>query len=132
MFEIKEATGERVTSPARVAELLEAYKDEKKEMFFVFYLNAQNEVAVARIEFMGGWSACMTDPKVILRSALVEYASGIIIAHNHPSGNLTPSDQDLAATKRLSEAAKILDIKLLDHVIISSKGFYSMSHDGKI
>lgn len=78
----------------------------------------------------GGVSGTVVDIKIILGIALKCNASSIVIAHNHPSGNLEPSEADKSITKRLKEASKILDLNLLDHLIITKEGYYSFSDNG--
>ena len=72
----------------------------------------------------------VADPKIIFAAALKSCASGIILAHNHPSGELDPSKEDIAVTKKLKAGAELLDIKVLDHLIISKEGFYSFADEG--
>jgi DNA repair protein RadC len=80
----------------------------------------------------GGISGTICDPKIIFTVALQTGASSIILAHNHPSGNLTPSQSDINLTKKIKEAGKILDISVLDHLIVSSNGYKSLADDGYI
>jgi DNA repair protein RadC len=72
----------------------------------------------------------VADPKIIFKLALDELASGIILAHNHPSGNLTASQADLDLTKKLREAAKFLDIQVLDHIIVAGQKYLSFADEG--
>jgi len=74
----------------------------------------------------GGLSATVADPKIIFYMALQQQASGIILVHNHPSGNLKPSHQDIDLTKKISAAGKMLEINVLDHLIITDNGYYSL------
>lgn len=78
----------------------------------------------------GGTSSCFFDNKLIFIAALKANAASIILAHNHPSGNLTASKQDIDVTQKISDAAKALDIRFLDHMIITSDGYYSFADDG--
>jgi DNA repair protein RadC len=80
----------------------------------------------------GGITGTIADVRLILSVALKTLASGLILAHNHPSGNLKPSEADKHITSKIRQAAKLLDIELLDHIIISSEGYYSFMDDGKI
>ncbi len=80
----------------------------------------------------GGTSETTADLRLILRSAINSLASGIILCHNHPSGNIVPSPQDDSLTRRLQNAAKLMDIKLLDHIIISDNKYYSYADEGRI
>jgi len=78
----------------------------------------------------GGVSGTMVDVKLLLASAIKANTSSIIVAHNHPSGNLKPSENDLRLTRRIKEGAKLLDITLLDHVIVTKDTYYSFADDG--
>lgn len=80
----------------------------------------------------GGFAGTVCDPKVVLTIALQCASSYIVLAHNHPSGNLKPSTQDVDMTTKLSNACKLLDIKLLDHIIITSQGSYSFADNGNL
>lgn len=100
------------------------------EKFKIMLLTRSNRVLGIVEVSSGGVSETVVDPKIIFASALKAVASGIILAHNHPSGNLKPSSQDLALTKRLKNAGEILGISILDHLIITSEGYYSFAEDG--
>jgi DNA repair protein RadC len=93
-------------------------------------LNRRNSVLGIVDISMGGVSGTVIDPKVIFVIALKAGASGIILAHNHPSEKLDPSQQDLILTRKLKEGGKLLDIELLDHLIVSKDGYSSMMEDG--
>lgn len=80
----------------------------------------------------GGKNNCIVDPRIIFSTALKSNASNIILAHNHPSGNLTPSDADIMITNRLVEAGKLLEITVFDHLIITDKNYYSFADNGLI
>ncbi|NVK53828.1 MAG: JAB domain-containing protein [Flavobacteriaceae bacterium] len=93
-----------------------------QEQFLAIYLNISNKVIGTRCHFCGGISSVTVDIKILLVTAIKLMASSIIVAHNHPSGVLKPSDQDLRLTGKLKEALKLLDIELFDHLIISPEG----------
>jgi DNA repair protein RadC len=80
----------------------------------------------------GGFSGVVCDPKVIMTIALQSAASSIVLAHNHPSGNLTPSVQDKNMTDKIKQACQLFDINLLDHIIVTDKGYYSFAENGCI
>ena len=105
-------------------------KIELLEDFKILLLNRRNRVLGIVHISSGGLSGTVADPKVIFTAALKACASGIILCHNHPSGELDPSSEDLSLTKRLVEAGKMLDLKILDHLIISTNGYYSFGDDG--
>ena len=105
-------------------------KIELLEEFKILLLNRRNRVLGIVHISSGGLSGTVADPKVIFTAALKACASGIILCHNHPSGELNPSSEDLALTRRLVEAGNILDLKILDHLIISADGYYSFGDEG--
>lgn len=100
------------------------------EQFWVLYLKQNNAIIDARLIGQGGWAATAVDIRVILREALLLRAAAMILVHNHPSGNLTPSQQDRQLTKDIVEAAKIMKIRVLDHLVVSDNGFYSFNDEG--
>jgi len=103
-----------------------------QEEFKVLLLNRANHVLGIYNMSKGGVSGTIVDIKLLLASALKANASSILIAHNHPSGNLKPSEQDKRLTKKIKEGAKLLDVSLLDHLIVTKNGFFSFSDDGKL
>jgi DNA repair protein RadC len=100
------------------------------EEFWVIMLNRSNRILKKNKISLGGVHGTVADPKIIFKAALEELASGIIVAHNHPSGNLTPSQQDIDLTKKLKESGKLLEIQLLDHLIVAGKNYYSFADEG--
>lgn len=102
------------------------------EEFILLCLNRRNQLTGFRKISSGGVTGTVADPKVILTVALNCLATSIIIAHNHPSGNLSPSRADEELTKKIKMAASYLDIKLLDHIILSDEGFYSFADEGML
>ncbi len=106
--------------------------DLNHEEFYVILLNRSNTVMETVKVSQGGVSGTVADAKIIFNAALDRLASGVILAHNHPSGNLKPSQADLTLTKRLVEAGKLLDIAILDHIIIAGKAYYSFADEGQL
>lgn len=104
--------------------------DLPNEEFWVLLLNRANRVTKKKRVSEGGVSGTVADPKIIYKMALEELASGIIVAHNHPSGNLQASQSDLDLTKKLKEAGKFLEIQLLDHIIIANQKYLSFADEG--
>lgn len=102
------------------------------EEFWVLYLNQANRVLSERRIGQGGVAGAMVDVRLVMKGAIEELASAMIIFHNHPSGNLRPSNQDEALTRKIRDAAAILDIRLNDHIIIGAGGYYSFHDEGKI
>ncbi len=108
------------------AELL----DQPIEQFWVIMLNRSNHILHKRAISLGGVSGTVADPKVIFKLALQDLASGIILIHNHPSGNLKPSHADNKLTKKLVESGKLLEIPVLDHLIFADQGYFSYADEG--
>lgn len=102
------------------------------EEFWILLLNRANRVIKPVQISRGGVAGTVADPKIIFKQALDQLASAIILAHNHPSGNLQPSQADIQLTKKLVEAGKWLDLPVLDHLILSDYTYYSFGDDGKI
>ncbi len=102
------------------------------EEFWILLLNRANHVITRFQVSKGGVTGTVVDPKVIFNKALECTASGIILCHNHPSGNLQPSDADLSLTRKLKEGGKLLDFQILDHIIIAGEHYYSFADEGKL
>lgn len=103
---------------------------ELKEYFFVLLLNSKNDLLGYIKISEGGINATHVDIRLAFATALKGVASAIIIVHNHPSGNLTPSSPDRLLTKQFKEAGKFLEIQVLDHLIITPEGYYSFADEG--
>jgi DNA repair protein RadC len=102
------------------------------EEFWAIYLDRANNVIDKVKISQGGISGTVIDVRIILKQAIEKLASSIILAHNHPSGNLSPSQSDLDITRKAGEAAKLVDIKVLDHIIIAGNHFSSLADEGLI
>ena len=100
------------------------------EEFWILFLNRSNKVINRMKLSQGGISGTVTDVRIVMKKAIEYLASGIIICHNHPSGNLNPSDSDSKITQKIREAGNLMDIQLLDHLIISDKNYYSFADSG--
>lgn len=123
----------KITSSQAAYELLKGdLMDLRHEEFWVLLLNRANKVIKKKRVSEGGVSGTVADPKIIFKLALEEMASGVIVAHNHPSGNLTPSQSDIDLTKKLKEAGKVMEIQLLDHVIVAGNKYMSFTDEGMI
>ena len=111
--------------------LAESWEDlEYIERFKIMLLNRANRVKGIINISIGGTAGCVVDVKIVLQAAILSNSSSIIIAHNHPSGNTTPSEADIKITRSIKEACKFQDIALLDHMIITAQGFYSFADEG--
>jgi DNA repair protein RadC len=106
--------------------------DISHEEFWVLFLNRSNRVINRMKLSQGGISGTVTDVRIVLKKAIEYLASGIIVCHNHPSGNLTPSESDTKITQKIKEAGNLMDIQLLDHLIISDKDYYSFADNGML
>lgn len=107
-------------------------KIEFVEQFKAMFMNRANKVLGILDVSTGGVTGTVADPRVIFAAAIKAGACGFIVAHNHPSGNLLASQSDIELTKRLKEGGKILEIQLLDHVIVTSEGYFSFADEGMI
>ena len=107
-------------------------KIELQEQFKILLLNRANKVLGIYEVSTGGMSGTVADPKLIFGTALKGCASSIILAHNHPSGNLKPSNADLQLTQKIKEGGKLLDIEVFDHIILTSEGYYSFADEGQL
>jgi DNA repair protein RadC len=105
---------------------------EHREYFYALLLNRSNHVLGYYEVSKGGISGTVVDIRLILQAALKSNSSAILLAHNHPSGNLEVSDADLKITRKIKQAAEIMDIPVLDHLIVTEDGYYSMSDNGHI
>ncbi len=117
---LKDKKSAILLSPKDVWERMEDIRGSKKEHFVVFYLDSRNQEIKREIISIGTLNESLVHPREVFESAIKNNASSIIIAHNHPSGDLEPSQADIEITKKLIHAGKILDIKINDHVIVSS------------
>jgi DNA repair protein RadC len=106
------------------------FADLNHEEFWILLIGRSGKVLAKELISKGGLSGTVADPKIIFHVALQHQASGIIMAHNHPSGNLKPSQLDIELTKKIAGAGRMLDINVLDHLIITDNGYYSFGDEG--
>lgn len=127
---IEPAEDDVMNNPAKVYEMLkDVMKNCDREKFVAVHVNTKMQPICVDVAGIGNASGCLTDIAHIARAALMSGCTGVILAHNHPSGNADPSEDDLKTTKKIKKALGLLDIKLLDHVIIGRHGFRSMMQD---
>ena len=139
LFELKKIQTDfpkqKLTSSKLSSEFIrQFYSDDIEiyESFFILMLNRANEtIGYAKIS-QGGICGTIVDVKILAKFVVDSLASGIIIAHNHPSGNLQPSQADIQITNKIKEIVKLLDSTLLDHIILTKESYYSFSDEGKI
>ena len=122
--------GLKIKFPADVLPLLQHYADRKQEHFLCISINGANEVMNVRVVSIGLVNKSQVHPREVFADVISERASAVIVAHNHPHGELKPSDEDVMVTKKLKEAALTLGLSLLDHIIFNTKGYFSFAeHD---
>ena len=119
---------QKLTSSETVANyMIPKLADFTQEVFIALFLNRNNAILAEETLFTGGISGTVVDTRIIFKRAICHLASALILVHNHPSGNLTPSQADIEVTQKVSKAGKLFDIHVLDHVIVSKKGYYSFA-----
>ncbi|MSR88379.1 MAG: DNA repair protein RadC [Candidatus Margulisbacteria bacterium] len=119
----------KILTPKDIYGIVIPYANKKQEHFIVISLNGAQEVIAIRVISVGLVNQTQVHPREVFADPLTDRASSIVVAHNHPSGSLTPSQEDLEVTEKLIQAGKILGIPLLDHIIFSTKGFYSFTEE---
>ena len=130
--QIQEAVDRAVITTSKDAAniLMPLLQDLNHEAFYVVYLNQSNRFIRAEKVSDGGMTATIADIRIILKNALLFNSNQIILSHNHPSGNLKPSESDRLLTLKVRDAAKIMDIKLIDHIIIAGSNYVSLADEG--
>lgn len=133
---VKPSQRPRITSSKDAQRIFLSTWDDTKlelaEQFKVMLLNRAHKALGIFELSSGGISGTVADPRLIFAAALKGVASGIILAHNHPSGNLQPSQSDIDLTRKLKEAGRFLEIQVMDHVILTTEGYYSFADEGLI
>jgi DNA repair protein RadC len=122
-----------VTSSHKVADYIQSLlQDMQNEVFGVIYLNQANKIVHHEVISVGGITGTVADPRIIFRKALAEDAVAMILFHNHPSGNLRPSRQDQELTNKIVQAAKLFDMRVLDHLIVADNRYFSFADEGLV
>ena len=124
--------GLKITTPSDVLPLIRYFADRRQEHFLSITINGANEVLNVRVVSIGLVDRSPVHPREVFADALADRASGIVVAHNHPAGNLEPSEADLDITLQLRQAGKIMGIELLDHIIFNRNDYYSFLESGKL
>ena len=119
-----------ITTPTETIPMLADIKDEQREYFVCLYLNARNQVIHKEVVSIGSLSASIVHPREVFRVGVAKCAASVILAHNHPSGDVSPSKDDIDLTHRLREAGLIMGIEVLDHIIIATADFVSLKETG--
>lgn len=126
----KATTQKIITSEDAFYVMKPVLQDLPYEEFWLLMLNRANKLIRKQLISRGGISGTVVDPKIIFRTAMEYYSTSIIVCHNHPSGNLQPSEADIRITKNIREAGRIMEIGLVDHLIITDTGYYSFADEG--
>ena len=124
--------GLKIKRPVEVLPLLQHYSDRKQEHFISVSLNGANEVMALRVVTIGLVNQSQVHPREVFADPIAERAAAIIVAHNHPSGDLAPSPQDRNVTRRIREAGTLLGIPLLDHIIFHTNAYYSFAEHNQL
>lgn len=123
----------KITSSKSVFEVMQPILgDLQHEEFWVIYLNNANKIQFKMQLSKGGITGTLVDTRLVFKRAIELSATGIILCHNHPSGTLKPSAADLTLTKKIEEGGKLLDVKVLDHVIVTDKAYFSFADENLI
>jgi DNA repair protein RadC len=122
----------RIKASEEVFKLVKRYAKEKRELFILLTLNGANIVVSVFIVSIGIVNRTIIHPREIFSRAITDNAAAIIVCHNHPSGNVMPSEEDIDITKRICKAGEIIGIPLLDHIIFSNRNYTSLKQEGFI
>lgn len=117
----------KITCPEDIVQITRSFMENiDREKFIVIYLNTKNEPTAIHTVSVGSLNASIVHPREVMKGAILSNSNAMILVHNHPSGDTTPSSQDISITERLKDAGELLGIKVIDHVIIGDEGdFYS-------
>ena len=121
-----------ISAPRDILPLISDIKDHRKEQFVAFFLNGRNQVICREDVSVGSQSQTLVHPREVFGPAVGSAAAAVVLAHNHPSGEVNPSQNDLELTRRMVRAGEIMGIEVLDHVIISSTAFLSFKEMGML
>lgn len=122
----------KITNASDVFEELKEYRDKKQEYFLCIYLDGANHICETRIITIGTLNQSLVHPREVFSPAVEHRCASIIVAHNHPSGILSPSSEDIKVTQRLKESGKLFGIELLDHVIFTKDDFISLKDENRM
>lgn len=122
----------KITAPGDAFPLYAEYCDKKQEHFMVTTLNGAHEPIKTHVVSIGLVNRTLVHPREVFYPAIEDSAAAIMLCHNHPSGNLEPSQEDIEITQRMKQASVIIGIEIIDHLIISKNGYYSFLEEGKL
>lgn len=132
-FLAEEVEDYSVRTPSDFAEIAQKYiGDEDREVFLVGCLNTKNQIQSLHRCHIGTLNSSLVSPREVFKTAILQNSGSIIVAHNHPSQNVTPSPEDIEVTKRLIKSGELLDINVLDHVIVSETNYTSLKGKGYV
>ena len=121
---------QEVNNPRAVYDLIAPLvRDQDRECFYTVHLNTRNRVLAVELVSVGSLNASLVHPREVFRKAIADGAASIVVAHNHPSGETDPSEDDLRITRRLKDAGEIIGIELLDHVIVANGSWSSLREE---
>ncbi|HIJ95947.1 MAG TPA: DNA repair protein RadC [Desulfuromonadales bacterium] len=123
-------TGTRYTAPKQVADTFQFLMQETKEMFLTLHLDGKNRIICIDLVSIGSLNQSIVHPREVFKSALVSSAAALICVHQHPTGDPTPSSEDISITRRLKEAGEILGLNVLDHIIVGDNDYCSFVEKG--
>ena len=123
-------TGTRFTSPSQVFDTFKFLMQETKEMFITLHLDGKNRVICVDLVSVGSLNQSIVHPRSVFQTALISNAAAILLIHQHPTGDPTPSSEDISITRRLSEAGELMGIKVLDHIIVGEGEYLSFVERG--
>lgn len=129
---VAEATGEVIRDPFRVHRILESYGYADQEHFLAILLNGAHKIIETVVVTKGILNKTMIHPREVFRPAIEKNAAAVILAHNHPSQQAEPSEEDRNVTGRMVQAGKLIGIPVLDHIIITRESFYSFQNEGTL
>jgi DNA repair protein RadC len=121
-----------IRNPSDIVEQMSDIRKWTKEAAVVFFLDTKGDVTGREIISIGTLNTSLIHPREVFRNAVIKNASRIILAHNHPSGSVEPSQEDREITKRIKESGEIIDIPLIDHVIVTERFHYSFHNNGEV
>lgn len=128
----RENQTKRMSGPHDIWVLLQTYARKKQEHFICVTLNGAHSIIKSHVITIGLINRTIVHPREVYRAAIIDRAAAIVVVHNHPSGNLEPSDEDCEITKVLKSAGDIIGIQMLDHIVISRTGYYSFTEKGQL
>lgn len=122
----------KITGPDHILPAVEEWREAAQEHFIVTTLNGAHEIIKTRVVSIGLINRTLVHPREVFNNAITDNAAAIILCHNHPSGNVEPSTEDIKITARLKQAGIIIGIEIMDHIIIAKRGYYSFLEEGKL